>query len=136
MARLMESVPELVRQAGRIRAHEAADPLASIVPLAWRARAATCVVLASGGYPGKYNTGKAIRGLDQASDTALCWSDDPAAVRSALEQAPQVFVLSERDDHKVRGFGPETVSRLYGETGPAHLLLEADEISAAAAVFN
>lgn len=40
----------------------------SEVPLAWRARAATCVVLASGGYPGKYDTGKAIRGLEQVTD--------------------------------------------------------------------
>ncbi len=32
----------------------------------WDARAAVTVVLASGGYPGKYETGKAISGLDEA----------------------------------------------------------------------
>lgn len=64
-------------------------------------------------------------GLDQASDTAVCWSDDPVAVRAALERSPQVFVLSERDDHKVRGFDSASVSRLYKET-PAHVLVEAD----------
>src|SRR5439155_1872410 len=32
----------------------------------WDARAAVTVVLASGGYPGKYESGKSISGLDQA----------------------------------------------------------------------
>jgi phosphoribosylamine---glycine ligase len=35
-------------------------------PLEWDTRAAVTVVLASGGYPGKYETGKPISGLDHA----------------------------------------------------------------------
>ena len=34
------------------------------VQLAWDARSAACIVLASGGYPGEYQIGKPIRGLD------------------------------------------------------------------------
>ena len=33
-------------------------------PLTWKRKAATCVVVASGGYPGSYEDGKEIRGLD------------------------------------------------------------------------
>lgn len=33
-------------------------------PLSWKNQSAACVVIASGGYPGKYETGKAISGLD------------------------------------------------------------------------
>jgi phosphoribosylamine--glycine ligase len=33
----------------------------------WDPRPAVCVVLCSGGYPGKYDTGKAITGLDEAA---------------------------------------------------------------------
>jgi len=40
--------------------------LGGLVPR-WEAPASLCVVLAAGGYPGSYETGKAIRGLDEAS---------------------------------------------------------------------
>ena len=36
------------------------------VPLKWSLKSAVCVVMASGGYPGAYEKGKAIHGLDQA----------------------------------------------------------------------
>jgi phosphoribosylamine--glycine ligase len=36
------------------------------VKLEWRSGPSVCVVLASGGYPGPYETGKAIRGIDAA----------------------------------------------------------------------
>jgi len=39
------------------------------VKLEWRAGPSVCVVLASGGYPGAYETGKAIRGIDAAEAT-------------------------------------------------------------------
>ena len=35
--------------------------------LQWDSRPAVCVVMASGGYPGEYQKGKAITGLDQAT---------------------------------------------------------------------
>jgi len=39
------------------------------IKLEWRAGPSVCVVLASGGYPGTYPTGKAIRGVEQAEAT-------------------------------------------------------------------
>ncbi len=36
-------------------------------PLRWKEASAVCVVLAAGGYPGNYNKGQAISGLDQAT---------------------------------------------------------------------
>ena len=39
-------------------------------PLDWDPRPAICVVMASDGYPGKYEVGKPIRGLDEAAKVA------------------------------------------------------------------
>jgi len=39
----------------------------SEIDLVWDRRPATCVVMASAGYPGRYATGKSIRGLDRAA---------------------------------------------------------------------
>ncbi len=41
--------------------------LAQCRPIRWTSGTAVCVVLAAGGYPGTYNTGQVITGLDQAN---------------------------------------------------------------------
>ncbi|MEW5921275.1 MAG: phosphoribosylamine--glycine ligase [Bacillota bacterium] len=46
--------------------HAAQGNLAALEPPRWSAEAAVCVVMASGGYPGKYETGKVIHGLKEA----------------------------------------------------------------------
>ncbi len=38
------------------------------VPLAWDTRSSACVVLASGGYPERYDVGRAVTGLQKAAD--------------------------------------------------------------------
>ncbi|GMT47859.1 MAG: phosphoribosylamine--glycine ligase [bacterium] len=50
------------------------DEKLSDISLEWRPEASVCVVAASGGYPGKYETGKVITGLDdvkQMEDTVV-----------------------------------------------------------------
>lgn len=37
-------------------------------PLSWHQKAATCVIVASNGYPGSYEKGKAITGMDRLAD--------------------------------------------------------------------
>ena len=41
--------------------------LSSVTPLSWRSGYVTCVVLASGGYPGAYKTGAPITGIKEAA---------------------------------------------------------------------
>jgi phosphoribosylamine--glycine ligase len=47
-----------------------ADEKLSDVTIEWDDNAAVCVVMASGGYPKKYETGKLISGLDKAESIA------------------------------------------------------------------
>jgi phosphoribosylamine--glycine ligase len=42
------------------------------ITLQWKPRYAVCVVVASGGYPGKYETGLPIEGLDEAAQVPEC----------------------------------------------------------------
>lgn len=48
-------------------------------PMVWKPRASACIVLASGGYPGDYQSGYPIYGLNQAAETALVFHAGTAA---------------------------------------------------------
>lgn len=48
----------------------ATGTLEDMPPLEWDSRPSVCVVMASAGYPGEYQKGKAIRGLDDAAQIA------------------------------------------------------------------
>lgn len=52
---------------GQILYAAAEGKLEDIPPLEWDPRPAVCVVMASAGYPGDYEKGKPIRGLDEAA---------------------------------------------------------------------
>ena len=43
--------------------------LADLPPIRWRTGSATCVVLAAAGYPGAYQKGQEIIGIDRATDS-------------------------------------------------------------------
>jgi len=60
MLRLKSDIVDLMDACIDGRLHE--------VEIEWDERAAACVVLAAGGYPGNYEKGKPIRGLDQLND--------------------------------------------------------------------
>lgn len=47
------------------------DQKLSTVSASWNPKAAVCVVVASGGYPNKYATGKPISGLDSVTDATV-----------------------------------------------------------------
>ena len=60
-------LPRLRSDLGELLLGAARGDLASCRPLRWEERAAVTVVLASGGYPGTYEVGRAISGLAQAA---------------------------------------------------------------------
>ena len=78
LPRLQGDLGELLLACARGRLSEAASPT-------WGERACVTVVLASGGYPGSYETGKRIEGLDEAAavDGALVFH---AGTRAEDEQ--------------------------------------------------
>lgn len=43
----------------------------SEIDITWHAHAAVCVIMASGGYPGRYRKGEPITGLDQVTDSLV-----------------------------------------------------------------
>ncbi|MGE5279750.1 MAG: phosphoribosylamine--glycine ligase [Deltaproteobacteria bacterium] len=65
------------------------DPEAPPVSLSWDARAAACVVMASGGYPGDYEKGKPVRGLD-----AVAKMPDVVVFHAGTKRTPQAVVTS------------------------------------------
>jgi phosphoribosylamine--glycine ligase len=60
LPRLQSDIVEMFLAACDGRLHE--------IKVRWDERACACVVIASGGYPGKYQNGFAIKGLDQIKD--------------------------------------------------------------------
>src|SRR5262249_17137953 len=86
----------------------------------WDTRVAVTVVLASGGYPGKYKIGKSISGLDQAAIFADVQSDhagttrDGRDVRTAGGRVLAVTALgSTLEAARARAY--EAVSRIHFE---------------------
>lgn len=65
-------------------------------------------------------------GLDQTEGVGVVWSLDPFQIESALDGTGTVFVLSEGDNHKVRGYEPEIVDELFADSSAAYVLVEAD----------
>jgi len=66
-----ETQPIVVRMKSDLYPYLAAcseGRLAEMEPIEWRREAAVCVVMASGGYPGRYETGKIISGLDRVKE--------------------------------------------------------------------
>ena len=61
-------LPRLKSDLFPILYHAAAGSLSSLAPPVWLSEAAVCVVMASGGYPGKYEKNKRISGLEKAKE--------------------------------------------------------------------
>ena len=86
----------------------------------WDTRVAVTIVLASGGYPGKYETGKAISGLDDASkleDVQICHAGTKRAdgeVKTAGGRVLAVTALgSTLEGARARAY--QAVSRIHFE---------------------
>ena len=80
----------------------------------WDARAACCVVMASGGYPGEYKTGIPIRGLDECAglvfhagtkrdgDSVITAGGRVLGVTALGENAPKAVRLAYDDVRRIR----------------------------------
>ena len=72
------------------------------VTLDWRPEAAVCVVMASKGYPGKYETGKLISGLEQFNS-----SDNVLIFHAGTKRIDNQFVTAGGRVLGVTSFGPD-----------------------------
>ena len=115
-----ESQPVLPRMKGDLVAilEAAADGRLGRVSCEWSNQAAVCVVMASGGYPGDYEKGKEITGLDQAE---------------AMDGVIVFHAATKRDDSRwltnggrvlgVTGLGetlPQAIERAYEGVAAVH----------------
>ena len=113
--------------------------LDEIAPLEWDPRPAVCVVMASEGYPGKYDDGQPIRGLDDAAQArptsksftparplpaarwsptaAACWASPPWA---RTIPSAKLHAYQGREVHPLEGrLVPEGYFRQGDEAGVA-----------------
>lgn len=83
----------------------------------WSDQAAACVVLASGGYPGPYESGRAITGLEEAQ------AADAVVYHAGTKRGPDGFVTAGGRVLGVTALGgtlSEAVRRAYEAAGKIH----------------
>jgi phosphoribosylamine--glycine ligase len=101
-----EAQPVLLRlrsDLGEVLLAAADGRLAEFGPLEWDPRPSVCVVMASDGYPEKYQTGHPIQGLDQAAalpDVEVFHAGTTAADGQVLTSGGRVLgITALGDDH-------------------------------------
>lgn len=77
--------------------------------LAWSAEPATCVVLASAGYPGAYETGKEITGLDRVRDAVVFHAGTKVENGRAVTAGGRVLGVTARGRDLA-----ESIAKAYG----------------------
>lgn len=90
-------LPRLRSDLGELLAACATGRVADLAPLAWDERACVTVVLASGGYPGSYQTGHAISGLGEVAqmpDTLVFHAGTSAGDGGAVTAGGRVLAIS------------------------------------------
>ena len=83
----------------------------------WQKGAAVCVVLASGGYPGAYQKGKPISGLDQVTDsqTAVFYAGTARCYGEIVTNGGRVLGVTSWDTTIERA-----MARVYQQVGKVH----------------
>jgi phosphoribosylamine--glycine ligase len=115
-----ESQPVLPRLEGDLVEvlEAAADGHLAQASCRWSNQAAVCVVMASGGYPGDYEKGKEITGLDRAEAM-----DDVIVFHAATKRADSRWLTNGGRVLGVTGLGetlPQAIERAYQGVGAIH----------------
>jgi phosphoribosylamine--glycine ligase len=115
-----ESQAVLPRMKGDLVAilEAAADGRLSTVSCGWSNQAAVCVVMASGGYPGDYEKGKEITGLDEAEAM-----DGVIVFHAATKRAGSRWLTNGGRVLGVTGLGdtlPQAIDRAYEGVAAIH----------------